>query len=47
MIVPQAGGWAARGDGSILVQREVSAPLVIVGEVVLWRCNERSFHTIT
>jgi hypothetical protein len=32
MIVPQAGGWTARGR-SILIRREVSAPLVIVGEV--------------
>ena len=33
----RAAGWrlGSPRDGSILVQREVSAPLVIVGEVVL------------
>ena len=34
-IVPQAGRWAARGTGASLSSGEVSAPLVIIGEVAL------------
>jgi hypothetical protein len=40
----RAGGWRLDSprDGSILVQREVSAPLMIVGEVVLQVAAQRA-----
>ena len=40
----RATGWrlGSPGDGSILVQREVSAPLVIVGEVALQVAAQRA-----
>src|SRR3989442_9028852 len=41
---PAAGWWlGSPGDGSILVQREVSPPLVIVNEVALQVAAQRAF----
>src|SRR5688572_10695557 len=40
-----AAGWrlGSPRDGRVLVQREVSAPLVIIGEVVLQVAAQRAF----
>ena len=45
----RAAGWplGSPRDGSILVQREVSAPVVIINEIALRvATNERSFLTM-